>query len=196
MPDAHAESTASPRLDLIADATRSLFARYGYRRTSMDDIAREAGMAKATLYAHCASKDDVFRAMIARCHALVMQRCDEAERLPAPLQERLVALLDANFGSWLEWFANTEHWAELRTIAGEVSREPTYGQGYRARLRRLLLEAEQRGEIGLGRINADEAATVLLHAALGAKHERLRSRDEYRNELQRIARVAMAGLTP
>ena len=33
------------RNDQIADAALRLFTRYGYKRSSMDDIAREAGFA-------------------------------------------------------------------------------------------------------------------------------------------------------
>lgn len=64
------ESSSSPadhamfRNDQIVDAALRLFARYGRKRSSMDDIAREAGLAKATLYLHFKGKDDVFRAML------------------------------------------------------------------------------------------------------------------------------------
>jgi AcrR family transcriptional regulator len=47
----------------ILAAARSLFLRYGVRRTSMDDVAREAGIAKGTVYLYFSSKDAVFAAL-------------------------------------------------------------------------------------------------------------------------------------
>jgi AcrR family transcriptional regulator len=35
---------------MILDAALRVFGQYGYRRTSMDDIAREAGIGKGTIY--------------------------------------------------------------------------------------------------------------------------------------------------
>ncbi len=44
----------------ILIAAGGLFGRYGFRKTSMDEIARAAGVAKGTLYLGCTSKRDLF----------------------------------------------------------------------------------------------------------------------------------------
>lgn len=191
-PDDH-----SSRLDQIADATRVLFDRYGYRRTSMDDIARETGVAKATLYAYYDSKEAVFRAMLMRCRLLVAQRCDAAQALQAPLLERLVALLDANFGSALEWFGEGQHWGELRMVIGEINLAPSSGLEFRERLAAVLERADAAGEIRLAALalQAGDIAEVLIQAAVGAKHQKKRSLEEYRAELRKIGRFALAALS-
>ncbi|MEM7568938.1 MAG: helix-turn-helix domain-containing protein [Pseudomonadota bacterium] len=48
----------------ILDAGLALFLRYGVKRTSMNDIAHEAGIARQTLYNAFANKDAVLRATI------------------------------------------------------------------------------------------------------------------------------------
>lgn len=48
----------------ILDAARGLFLDIGYGATSMDAIAKAAGVSKATVYAHFASKDQLFAAII------------------------------------------------------------------------------------------------------------------------------------
>ena len=48
----------------ILAAARELFLRQGLRATSMEAIARGAGMAKPTLYAEFADKDAVFLAIL------------------------------------------------------------------------------------------------------------------------------------
>jgi AcrR family transcriptional regulator len=47
------------RRAVILDAALRVFGQYGYRRTSMDDIAREAGIGKGTIYLSFASKEEV-----------------------------------------------------------------------------------------------------------------------------------------
>jgi len=49
----------------ILEAAARLFLKQGYGATSMDAIAREAAVSKATLYAHYKGKDDLFAEMIA-----------------------------------------------------------------------------------------------------------------------------------
>ena len=45
--------------DVILDAMERLLARYGYKKTTMDDLAREAGIGKGTTYLHFPSKEEV-----------------------------------------------------------------------------------------------------------------------------------------
>jgi TetR/AcrR family transcriptional regulator len=45
---------------LILEAADNLFHRYGYAKTSLDDIAKEAGMGKGTIYYHFESKEEIF----------------------------------------------------------------------------------------------------------------------------------------
>ena len=52
--------------DRILDATNGLLARYGYRKMSMTDLAREAGVGKGTLYLYFSSKEDVALSSIDR----------------------------------------------------------------------------------------------------------------------------------
>jgi AcrR family transcriptional regulator len=76
------------RLGLLVGATRA-FAEQGVRRSTMQSIAAAAGVAKATLYNHFRTKDDVARALLAA----------EVDRLTAlagglPIEAALVALSD------------------------------------------------------------------------------------------------------
>jgi len=55
----------------ILDTSRRLFLDQGYDASSMDAIAREAGVSKATLYAHFDSKEALFAALIKEeCRAI------------------------------------------------------------------------------------------------------------------------------
>ncbi len=45
---------------MIINAAETLFERYGYQKTSLDDIAREAQLGKGTIYYYFESKEDIF----------------------------------------------------------------------------------------------------------------------------------------
>jgi TetR/AcrR family transcriptional regulator, mexJK operon transcriptional repressor len=62
--DAGACDTGNARVQRILAAARTLFLKLGYGDTSMDAIARQAAVSKATLYSHFAGKDALFAALI------------------------------------------------------------------------------------------------------------------------------------
>jgi AcrR family transcriptional regulator len=54
------------RAQRILDAAATLILRYGYQRTTIEDIAREAGVGKGTLYLHWNTREALFAALILR----------------------------------------------------------------------------------------------------------------------------------
>ena len=51
--------------DRIIEAATWVFLRYGYRLTSMEAVAQEAGLTRQALYHHFAAKEALFRAVVA-----------------------------------------------------------------------------------------------------------------------------------
>ncbi len=54
------------RAQRILNAASTLILRYGYHKTTIDDIAREAGVGKGTLYLHWKTREALFAALILR----------------------------------------------------------------------------------------------------------------------------------
>ncbi len=54
------------KLDSILDTAKKMFARYGLRKTSVDEVARMARVAKATIYNYFGSKDQVYLEVLRR----------------------------------------------------------------------------------------------------------------------------------
>src|SRR6478736_9851129 len=50
----------------LLDAAARLFARFGFDKTSVDDIARAAGVSKGAVYLHWPSKFSLFEAVLIR----------------------------------------------------------------------------------------------------------------------------------
>ncbi len=59
------------REERILDAAATLLVRWGYRKTTIDDVAREAGVGKGTIYLHWRDKNELFRAAIMRANQLL-----------------------------------------------------------------------------------------------------------------------------
>ena len=53
-----------PKQQAILEAAWMAFSTYGFRKTSMDDIAKGAGMSRPALYLHFKNKDAIFRALV------------------------------------------------------------------------------------------------------------------------------------
>jgi len=61
-----AHTPSDQRGERILDAASSLILRYGYNKTTMQDIAAQAFISKSTLYLFWKSKEEVFGALITR----------------------------------------------------------------------------------------------------------------------------------
>lgn len=48
----------------IIEAARSLFNKYGFKKVTMDEIAKEAGVTKRTVYAYFKNKEDLFKVIV------------------------------------------------------------------------------------------------------------------------------------
>jgi len=85
--------------DRILSAAENIFARFGYRRASMSQIAEEAGLTRQALYHHYPSKEALFRAVVEQLHEFAY----EAEAAAGLEQEQagrgLADILAAQIGA-------------------------------------------------------------------------------------------------
>src|ERR1700751_1017003 len=54
------------RADRILATARDLLRAWGYRRVTIDELARDAGVGKGTIYLHWRSREEVFHAVSSR----------------------------------------------------------------------------------------------------------------------------------
>jgi AcrR family transcriptional regulator len=67
----------------ILDRAAALFARRGFAKTSVQDVAVAVGLSKAGLLHHFPSKDALYEAVLAQAETLGQQVLDEVRDLPA-----------------------------------------------------------------------------------------------------------------
>jgi AcrR family transcriptional regulator len=61
-----ADTVKIDKVKAILDTGAELFARYGFKKTNIEDIARIARVAKATIYNHLGNKDHVYQEVLRR----------------------------------------------------------------------------------------------------------------------------------
>ena len=76
--------------DRVAAAALDEFAEHGIRRTSMDDVARRAGVSRMTVFRRFASKQGLVEVVIAREVRRGMEELDRLWEGAETLEERLV----------------------------------------------------------------------------------------------------------
>ena len=60
------KSSNEEREQRILDTAAELFVHYGYDKTTVSDIARQAGVSKGAIYLHFKSKDELFEGLLIR----------------------------------------------------------------------------------------------------------------------------------
>ncbi|HEY1300511.1 MAG TPA: TetR/AcrR family transcriptional regulator [Stellaceae bacterium] len=133
------ETASGGKAESILAAAKRTFLESGFGAVSMDTIAREAGVSKATVYAHFAGKEELFGAVIGR-------ECEErfAGFSPPELDPRDVrASLTVLARRFLDLLLSPDAIALHRIILAEVPRFPALGEVFwRAGPERNLAQIE------------------------------------------------------
>jgi AcrR family transcriptional regulator len=197
---AGAGESVSAKPNAIVLAGLRLFTQYGYRKTSIDDIAEAAQVAKRTVYLHFENKAAVFLAILEYLADQVRQRCDTAENAPGTPVDRLTGLLDAFFGMAFELFSKSEHMPELEEAFSKLARARIgkLNAEYEEHIAKFLRSLQKTGAIagppdGLG---VERIVHILVRAAEGAKHdpEIQGDRKALERRLRELAILAIAAM--
>ncbi len=88
------EDKRQQRKERIVQAAIVLFNRYGFRKTTLEDIAKEAGVGKATLYHYVEGKEELLSEMVERLFQRFKTRLDEVVALDLSSGEKLTRYAD------------------------------------------------------------------------------------------------------
>jgi TetR/AcrR family transcriptional regulator, fatty acid metabolism regulator protein len=89
---AAAKSPPGDRRRQILDAAIRVFARQGFHRCRVSDIADEAGVAYGLVYHYFNSKDQVLNELFSERWSLMLDAIDEVDRQPMPARDKLDAV--------------------------------------------------------------------------------------------------------
>lgn len=157
----------------ILQAALKTFLAYGFSRTTMDDIARAAGMSRPALYLFFRNKSDIFRA---GASALLDQSVVNAARAlseEGPFVSRMTGAIEHSFVALMRDIVMAPHGGELldmkTTIAADLA------LGWRSALRghftgAIGAEAARRGcDLSARGLTAEVLADMFLDGLEGAK---------------------------
>lgn len=186
MADPAPVTTALPdRLEPILDAAFRAFATYGYRRTSMDDIAKGAGMSRSALYLHFRNKEDIFRSLAVRYFDEALRDMAAALNQPGQgLEAALMAAFVAKDGKFMEAVLTTPHGEELMDAGFSVTGD--LAAAGEARMVEVLGDWLARRGVPEGLGTGADVAQAVMSAVKGLKLS-ARSLPEYRAGQARLA---------
>lgn len=152
-------------------AAFEVFLRFGFRKTSMDQLARAVGLSRQSLYARFGNKEELFRQVVE--HLIGTARARATTRVAdggTPLEERLVGAFDA----WAGWYADvgkSEGMAELMGLGHLVA--PIYEEHEAAFRDALIKTIRASGLVAAHKpsgLSAAQLADALIASARGHKY--------------------------
>ena len=147
--------------DQILLTAQKVFNDFGYRRASMADVSRAAGVSRQGLYHHFRSKPELFIAVIEKAHADTvnrsMQARDAAQARGDDYETIVTAMIDERFGEMLRDLKKTPHRVEIFEEAMKRAAPAILEQTRRFHV--LLTELTQ-SEIKAGRLKLAKNLSV------------------------------------
>jgi len=106
------------RKEEILEAAKERFFRYGYKKTTLEEVAGDVGMVKSALYKHYTNKEALFQAVIDYMSLGYMTRAIEVMRRSSSGEDRIRGLLHEGaqfiYDHLKEYKPNKDLWNELR----------------------------------------------------------------------------------
>ncbi len=153
----------------IIDGARRVFFDKGFDGASVDEIARAAGVSKATIYAYFDGKEDLFRAVVkvdrSRSAEVMFELCADA-----PDVESLLHRIGTSF---MTMMVQPDHIRLIRMVIGAAEKFPRAGQAFydsgpcmgRSRLGALLADQVRQGRLAID--DCDTAAAQFFNLCQG-----------------------------
>ncbi len=110
---------------VVLRAAMARFSAYGFKKTSMEDIANEAMVSRPTLYSYFKNKQAILRAVSEGINDAVLANIAAALQADAPLEDRLIRAFRAWTAPFISILFGSQHGAELigagSAIAADIS---------------------------------------------------------------------------
>lgn len=187
------EGRRDPRREAILKASLQVFLRFGFRRTSMDEVARAAQLSRQGLYFHFATKETLFAETADYFLEQAFGRAIAALEGGGSLVDRTTEAFDLLYGEHVSGATPLgPHLIELNATAQQM--DPELFRRHEARFldaiaKHLASQASvvEAKALGLG---AKDLARVLAAAASGLKHS-AGSREDFVKELRVAVRAIL-----
>lgn len=148
----------------IVEAAVAVFSRLGFERARMEDVARESGLSKGTLYLYYESKDELIGALLESVFDWGMRDLKSALASEGSASERLRKLGGLMSGEIEKFYVLLPVWFEFYAVAARdegVRRfMKSYFEEYREILAEIVHDGIQRGEFR--QVDVEEVTVTLV----------------------------------
>ncbi|MEM8539429.1 MAG: TetR/AcrR family transcriptional regulator [Pseudomonadota bacterium] len=107
----------------ILESALTVFLTYGFKKTSMDDIAQQAGVSRPALYQLFKNKTDIFRALSHDLMENAIKQAKSAFDQKGTPRELLFSAIDSSIMEMHRFCDQSVHGAELVGINQEIARD-------------------------------------------------------------------------
>lgn len=166
----------------ILKAAREMFARYGYDKTTLDDIGRRCGLNKASLYYYFKNKEELFARAVLEEAAVFMGSLQESTRQRTGVESKVRHYVSERLRYYGE--VVTLHQLSLESLQKV---EPLFDQLYEFVKQKeidfltdLLEESADEGEISSE--DLDQVAESIFLISDAFKHEAIRQAEAANSE--------------
>jgi AcrR family transcriptional regulator len=180
------ERQRQERVELILEAAEKTLLEKGYHEMAMEEIASEVGIAKATIYLHFPSKEELFIALLKRSLTSSMEELVKIVAQPLPVRTRLELILREAYCNkdkkrsqlFLASFTSTNYHKEVVEKHLKLRDSMKQTSEY---LGALLEEGQRSGEID-STIPADLLLSTFLTFLSQAGHADMRGQNRFSPE--------------
>lgn len=184
--------------EAIYEAAATVFAQYGFRRTTMNDIAQAAGISRPALYLMFDNKENLFQGLAAFRLDQAIEQALGVLAGGGDTNERIIAALLVFERIFYEPIADSPHGAELMDISQSLASELMMKDIVRlhAALAKTLSDAEQAGEVNLENSPLKPKAFVeLLFTGLNGVKRKASNTAEFRKMVKQLAEVFLQSVS-
>jgi AcrR family transcriptional regulator len=128
----------------IADTFQQHFNHFGYKKTSVDEIAKALKISKKTIYQHFSSKEEVFYYVVYRIAGQYRNRMEKKlDKFPA-YPDKLAELIRLIFAEARKWLKQKNDPFEFK-YKFEIA-ELAFGDAYEELIKKVIQEGVDQGE--------------------------------------------------
>lgn len=155
----------------ILNAALSVFAMYGYKRTSMEDIAKAAGMSRAAVYQNFRNKEDILLHGVDAYFDMAVESLKVALSPGRPLKDALQEACASTAGGLAEALLDSPHGEELLSMkSGEAEEQTRRGNERVAAIwTGWLREEAAAGRVQLSGDTPEQVADAIIAGQHGQK---------------------------
>lgn len=186
------------KTDRILSAALMCFKQYGFKRTSMADIANQAEMSRPALYLLFKNKTDIFRSLSERFHDQTLEDAKETLGKNHEIRAKVTFMLIARKAPIYALAHDSLHGPELFDVnistASDINQHAN--DRFTTLLQSVLSGAVHDGLITLPSGVSTQDLAMMIYAGAFGLTQSAQNIEHYKDLLEKLVHTILAGMLP